>query len=144
MATIFHCSFFLWLLFEGGIYFFGKLTDIKGGWIRYIRVIQWWLLGTVSSLHSLSVLLSALETSRTTPIALVLAWWPSSEIIHTRLHVLAMVTFGGRRLLHSHCKNHLVKMTTSEGYCSFRVHWTESKTQLSSINPLTIHQSSNS
>ena len=36
-----------------------------------------------------------------------------------------------------HCKNHLVKMTTSEGYCSFRVHWTESKTQLSSINPLT-------
>ena len=36
-----------------------------------------------------------------------------------------------------HCKNHLVKMTTSEGYCSFRVHWTESKTQLSSINPHT-------
>ena len=23
----------------------------------------------------------------------------------------------------SHCKNYLVKMTTSAGYCSFRVHW---------------------
>ena len=29
------------------------------------------------------------------------------------------------------------KMTMSEGYCSVRVHWTEPKQQLSSINPLT-------
>ena len=32
---------------------------------------------------------------------------------------------------------HLVKMTMSEGYYSFRVHWTESKMQLPSINALT-------
>ena len=29
---------FVQLLFEGGIYFFGKPADIKDGWIRYVRV----------------------------------------------------------------------------------------------------------
>ena len=100
-ATIFFAACFSAATIEGGVYFFGKLTDIKDGWIRYIRAIQWWLLDAVSSLHSLSVLLSAMETSRTTRIALVLAWWPSSEIIRTRLHVLAMATIGGRCLFHS-------------------------------------------
>ena len=43
--------------------------------------------------------------------------------------------------------HYLVKMTTSAGYCSFKVHWPGgylneiSKTQLSSINPLTISSS---
>ena len=46
-------------LFKGGVYFFGKPTDIKDGWIRCVRVIQRWLLDTVSSSRSLSVLLSA-------------------------------------------------------------------------------------
>jgi len=30
--------FFVRLLFEGGVYFFGKPTDINDGWIRYVRV----------------------------------------------------------------------------------------------------------
>ena len=51
------------LLFEGGVYVFGKPTDINNCWIRYVRAIQWWLLG-VGSKHSLSVLLSTVETSR--------------------------------------------------------------------------------
>ena len=25
-----------WLLFEGGVYFFGKPADINDGWIRYV------------------------------------------------------------------------------------------------------------
>ena len=43
--------------------------------------------------------------------------------------------------------HYLVKMTTSAGHCSFRVHWAggyfneNTKTQLSSINPLTISSS---
>ena len=31
---------FLWLLSEGGAYFFGKPADIKDGWIRYVQAIQ--------------------------------------------------------------------------------------------------------
>ena len=56
----------LWLLFKGGIYFLGNPTDINDSSIRHVRAIQLRLLGTVSSTHSLSVLLSAVETSRTT------------------------------------------------------------------------------
>ena len=50
-------------------------------WIRYVRVIQWWMLDAVSSKHSLSVLLSAVETNHTTQTALVLACWPSHKLI---------------------------------------------------------------
>lgn len=39
-------------------------------WVR-----RWWLLDAVSSAHSLLVLLSAMEMTQTTWIALVLAWW---------------------------------------------------------------------
>ena len=28
------------LLFEGGVYFFGKPADINDGWIRYVQAIQ--------------------------------------------------------------------------------------------------------
>ena len=41
--------------------------------IRYVRVIQWWMLDAVSSKHSLSVLLSAVVMSHTTRTALMLA-----------------------------------------------------------------------
>ena len=41
----------------------------------YVWAIQRRLLNAVSSTHSLSVLLSAVETSRTTRTALVLVWW---------------------------------------------------------------------
>ena len=30
----------VWLLFEGGVYFFGKPADINDSWIRYIRAMQ--------------------------------------------------------------------------------------------------------
>ena len=63
------------LLSEGGVYFFGKPTDINNGWIRYVWVIEWRLLDAVSWLCSLSVLLSPVEMGRTTRTAL--AWWPS-------------------------------------------------------------------
>ena len=53
------------------------------GWIRYSQVRWWRLLDAVSSVRSLSVLLSAVETTRTTWIALVLAWWLLSQSIHT-------------------------------------------------------------
>ena len=50
-------------------------------------VIQWRLLDAFSGNHSLSVLLSAMETCHATQIAPALAWWPSSEIIHTHVRV---------------------------------------------------------
>ena len=43
-----------------------KPTDINNGWIRYVQAIQWWILDAVNSTWSISVLLSAVETSRTT------------------------------------------------------------------------------
>ena len=61
-----------------GIYFFEKPRDINNTWIRYVWAIQW------RSTHSLSVMLSAIELSRTTQTTLVLAWSPSSALfIHT-------------------------------------------------------------
>ena len=88
------------LLFESGVYFFEKPVDINNGWIRYVWVRRWRLLDTVSSKHSLSVLLSAVETTRTTWIAQALAWWLSLEIIRTRVPriLLAMATIRGRCL----------------------------------------------
>ena len=64
----FHCTFGVATI----VYFFGKPTDINDSWIRYIWAMQWWLLDAVSSKHSLSVLLSAVETSHTTHTALAL------------------------------------------------------------------------
>ena len=37
-ATIYFAVRFVWLLFEGGIYFFGKPGGINDSWIRYKRV----------------------------------------------------------------------------------------------------------
>ena len=34
-ATIFSMLVFVWLVFEGNVYFYGKATDINDGWIRY-------------------------------------------------------------------------------------------------------------
>ena len=45
------------------------------GWIKYVRVRWWRLVDAVSSTHSLSVLLSAVKTTRTEQITLVLVWW---------------------------------------------------------------------
>ena len=70
VATICLLLSFVRLLFEGGIHFFENPTDINDGWIRYIQVRRWWLLDAVSSTCNLSVLLSAVGTTRTTQIAL--------------------------------------------------------------------------
>ena len=93
------------ILFEGGIYFFGKPADIASFpgslGIRYRRVRRWRLLDTVSSARSPSVMLLAMEMTHTTRIALALAWWPSSESIRTHvcmLHILAAATIRGRQL----------------------------------------------
>ena len=56
------------------------------------------------STHSLSVMLSAIELSRTTQTTLVLAWSPSSAIIRTHMHVshiLATATIQGQHLFSS-------------------------------------------
>ena len=105
---LFHCSFCAAtirgrLLFKGSIYFFGKSGDVDG-WIRCIQVRRWWLLDAVSSMRSLSVLLSAVGTTHTTQTVLALAWWPSSEIIRTRvcmLCLLAAATIQGRSFFRS-------------------------------------------
>ena len=66
MATVYFAACFMWLLFEGNVYFFGKPGGINDGWIRYVRVRQWRLLDAFSSMRSLSVLVSAMGTTRTT------------------------------------------------------------------------------
>ena len=69
-ATIYFAARFAWLLFEGGVYFFGKPWDVNDTWISYVQLRQWWLLDAVSSMHSLSVLLSAVGTTHTTQTVL--------------------------------------------------------------------------
>ena len=54
------------LLFEGGVYFFGKPGYINEGWIRYNHVGVSEMVMVVSSTCSLSVLLSAVGMTRTT------------------------------------------------------------------------------
>ena len=93
------------LLFQGGIYVLeSPETSTTDGWIRYVRVRRWRLLDAVRSTRSLSVLLSAVGTTRTAQTVLALVWWPSSEIIRTRVRVprlLAEATIRGRRLFRS-------------------------------------------
>ena len=95
---------------EGGYYirgrhlFLWKSRDINDGWIRYVQVRWQQLLDAVSSTHNLSVLLSAVGMTCTTQTVLALAWWPSSAIIRTWVHVphlLAMATIQGWYLFRS-------------------------------------------
>ena len=65
-ATIYFVVHFVRLLFEVGVYFFGKPWDVNDSWIGYVRVRRWRLLDAVSSTRSLSLLLSAVEMTRTT------------------------------------------------------------------------------
>ena len=37
-ATIYFAARSVRLLFEGGVYFFGKPRDLNDGWIRYVQV----------------------------------------------------------------------------------------------------------
>ena len=72
------------LQFEDGVYF-AKPGD---GWLRSEWVRWCWLLDTISSTCSLSVKLSATGTTPTAQTVLELAWWLSSEIIHTCMHAM--------------------------------------------------------
>ena len=101
---------FVWLPFEGSVYFFGTPKDINYSWIRYVRVIQWRLLDTVNSKWSLSVLLSAMETSRTTQTAPVLVRWLSSEITRIRMCMCVTYTSHGNYL-------RMPKFTNTYGIC---------------------------
>ena len=75
MATVFiFAAHFSVAIIRGQCLFFLKTTDINDGWIRFIQAIQRQLLDAVSSSCSLSVVLSALEMSRTTQTELPLAW----------------------------------------------------------------------
>ena len=73
VATIFFLlPVFMWLLFECSVYFFGKHTSINDGWIRYIQANSVNCQMLVSGMCSLSVMLSAVDTSHTTQTALAL------------------------------------------------------------------------
>ena len=61
------------LLIESGVYFVGRLLDGNDGSIRYMRAIQLGLIDAGSSMHSLSVLLSAVEMSLRTQTGLEIA-----------------------------------------------------------------------
>ena len=79
------------LLFKGGVYFFGKPGDTNDG-LDKVRTSETVIVARpVSSTCRLSLLLSAMGTTRTTQTVLALAWWPSSEIIRTRVHVLRLL-----------------------------------------------------
>ena len=108
----FRHSFFWQVLFEGSDYFCGKPADVNDGWIRYIRAIQWRLLDTDSSSHSLSVLLSAIESSCRTPTTLAQAWWPSSEIICTHVRVSWLLFEGAWDLICSEFPNLRLRVAT--------------------------------
>ena len=102
VSYYFYCCFlFVQLLFKGGIYFIGKACIYKsqmnmvhvhtGNKARPTTMEQfaplgihstslqlntlWWLIDTGNSSCSLSVLLSAVETSCKTQIALAQSWW---------------------------------------------------------------------
>ena len=64
------------------------------GRIRYVRAVHRQLLDAVSSLRSLSVLLSAVETIRTTQTALVLAWL-HIRVCVCRIYYMRLLFEGG-------------------------------------------------
>ena len=120
VTAMYFTACFVWLLFEGGVYFFGKPGDINDSWIRYVRVRRWQLLDAVSSTRSLSVLLLAVAMTRTTQTVLALAWWLLSEIICICVCVpclLATATIRGQRLF---CSRASGCAATIRGRCLFK------------------------
>ena len=97
MSWLLSFSLFIlvWLLFEGGIYFIGTPPDSNDGWIRYMWALQLGLIDTGSSMHSLLVLLSAVETSLRTHTVLEIAQWESVGIISTQVCVPHVLLFEG-------------------------------------------------
>ena len=72
LFSFFCCSFLCGYYSRVAFISFERPADTNDGRIKYVRVIQWRLLDAVSSMHSLTVLLSAMEKSHTTQTALVL------------------------------------------------------------------------
>ena len=99
---LFYSLFFLvWLVFEGSLYFIGEAADSNDGWNKYMWAIQLGLIDAGSSTWSLSVLLSAVETSFRTWTPLEIAQWAIAAIISMHVHVqriLAMATNPGWHL----------------------------------------------
>ena len=73
----------LWVLFEGGVYFFEKPTDSSNEWISQ------WLLDPVSSSHSLSVLLSAMATNTSH------GYYSRGGVFHSELLIVQLLFEGG-------------------------------------------------
>ena len=89
----------------------------------YSRVATIKGLDAVRSMRTLSVLLSAVETTHTTQTVLALAWWLSSEIIRTCRHVLRLLPAAavwGRRLFHSRASD---CVATIRGWRLFKEIW---------------------
>ena len=104
-VTIYFTARLEQLLFEGGVHFLGKLRYFNNSWKRYVRVRQWWLLDTVTSTHSLSVLLSVVGTTHTTQSVLALLAVSQKSFAHvftcritwpTRMHVLRFLAYHSR------------------------------------------------
>ena len=85
-------------LCEGGVYFVWKPADSSDGRMKYIRGLQLALLDTSSSTRSLSVLLSAVETSLRTRKAQEIAQGGSAVIISTHVIQATAILFEGGRL----------------------------------------------
>ena len=98
----FSLSVLVWLLFEGGIYFVWKPADSNDKWNKYTWAIQLALIDAGSNIHSFSVLLSAMVTSRT---ALEVAQWTSAAIFSTPVHapcILVAASIQRWHLFHSY------------------------------------------
>ena len=85
MATILFAACLCTATIRGGYLFFGKPADIFDGWIRYIQIKQCRLLDAVSTCSPCYQPWKLLAQMQ---IALALAWWPSSEVLRTRVCVL--------------------------------------------------------
>ena len=72
-ANIYFGARFVQLLFEGGVFLWKAWRRPR--WLDRVR----------GCTRSFSVLLSAVRMTCTTQTVLALAWWPSSEIIRTRV-----------------------------------------------------------
>ena len=122
---LFHCSF-VQLQFKGSYYsratlILWKTLNINNGWIRHVRVWQWWLLDAVSSTHSLSVLLSAIGMTHTYNTNS-----PSTSVVTTvrnHLHtcalpcLLAVATIQGQHLF---CSRASICAATIQGWWLFK------------------------
>ena len=99
------CEYSISLIRHRGYYFFRcsfqygynlrvafiSSADSNNAWMRYTQAIQLGLIDAGSSMCSLSVLLSAVEMSLRTQIALEIAQWAPATIISTHVRALCIL-----------------------------------------------------